>query len=74
MITAQCRAARGLLGWTQERLAGESGVSLTTVRNFERGATNPTRVNLAAMRNAFEAAGVDFIDPNGNGPGVQLRK
>jgi len=29
---------------------------------------------VAALRKALEAAGVDFIDENGGGPGVRLRK
>lgn len=74
MIASQCRAARSLLNWTQERLAEVSGVSVTAIRNFERGATAPIRANLAAIRHALEAAGVEFIDPNGGGPGVRLRE
>lgn len=73
MIIAQSRAARGLLGWKQGRLAKESGVSLTAIRNFERGATTPIRANMAALRGALEAAGVEFIERNGGGPGVRLR-
>ena len=30
--------------------------------------------NHSAMRRAFELAGVEFIDENGGGPGVRLRK
>ena len=29
---------------------------------------------LAVLRRAFELAGVEFIDENGGGPGVRLRK
>jgi hypothetical protein len=30
--------------------------------------------NVAAVRSALEAAGVEFIAENGGGPGVRLRK
>jgi hypothetical protein len=29
---------------------------------------------VAALRKALESAGVEFIDENGGGPGVRLRK
>jgi transcriptional regulator with XRE-family HTH domain len=74
MIAAQCRAARALLNWSQEQLASAASVSVTTLRNYERGATTPVTNNLAAIRAALEAAGVEFIPENGGGPGVRLRK
>jgi hypothetical protein len=33
-----------------------------------------TAPNDLAVRRALEAAGVEFIDENGGGPGVRLRK
>jgi hypothetical protein len=33
-----------------------------------------TPANDLGIRRAFEAAGVEFIDENGGGPGVRLRK
>ena len=74
MTPAQSRAARALIDWSQDRLAEQSGVSVTAIRNFERGATTPVRNNLAALRAALEAAGVILIASNGDGPGVRLRK
>ena len=73
MSPAQCRAARALLNWSQEQLAGAATVSVTTLRNYERGATTPVTNNLAAIRAALEAAGVEFIAENGGGAGVRLR-
>jgi len=73
MTPAQCRAARALLDWSQEVLAGRSGVSINAIRNFERGATTPIRANLAALRHALDTAGVAFIDGDGGGPGVRLK-
>ena len=46
---------------------------MTSVRNFERGASQPMRANLAALRAALEAGGIVFIEENGGGVGVRLR-
>lgn len=74
MITAiQCRAARGLLDWSQQDLADKAGVGIVTIRQLEAGAHEPRRSTLQVVRLAFEAAGVQFID-DGEGEGVRLRK
>lgn len=65
MNAAQCRAARGLLGWTQDRLAETAEVNPATVRGFERGIKQPQRASLAAIRRALETAGVEFLDASG---------
>ena len=72
----QIRAARAVLGWSAEDLARKSSVSLRTIRRAELSdvRTNMTVPNEQAVRRALEAAGVDFIDENGGGPGVRLRK
>ena len=72
--SAQCRAARGLLAWSQQNLADEAGVGIVTVHQFEAGTSEPRRATLQVIRHAFESAGVEFIDENGGGPGVRLRK
>jgi transcriptional regulator with XRE-family HTH domain len=75
MITAtQCRAARALLDWSQQELADSAGVGIVTVRQLEAGNTQPRRATLEVVRRALESAGVEFIDENGGGPGVRLRK
>ncbi len=75
MVTAgQCRAARGLLGWKQQELARHAGVGIVTVHQLEAGVSQPRRATLEVIRRAFEAAGIEFIDENGGGPGVRLRK
>jgi predicted transcriptional regulator len=71
---SQCRAARGLLGWSQQDLAAKAGVSQLTVHQLEAGLTQPRRATLDVVRRAFENAGVDFIDANGGGPGVRFRE
>jgi len=75
MITAsQCRAARGLLDWTQQELANAARIGVATVRLFESEATETRQATLAVIKGAFEAAGVEFTDENGGGVGVRLRK
>ena len=77
MTPAQCRAARGLLNWTQSDLADRAGVAATTVRNFENGASIQ-RASLAVISGALETAGVEFIADGAasqdGGAGVRLRK
>jgi len=72
--SAQCRAARGLLAWSQQNLADAAGVGIVTVHQFEAGTSEPRRATLQVIRHAFDSAGVEFIDENGGGPGVRLRK
>ncbi|OHB28156.1 MAG: XRE family transcriptional regulator [Phenylobacterium sp. RIFCSPHIGHO2_01_FULL_69_31] len=77
MLTGeQIRAARALARMDQATLATNSGLSLPTVKRLE-GQVGPISANTsteAALRAAFEAAGVILIDENGQGPGVRLRK
>ena len=74
LTSAQSRAARGLLDWSQTELGGRSNLSESTIRDFEKGRRLPSPNNLAAVRAALEAAGVIFVEENGEGPGVRLRK
>jgi transcriptional regulator with XRE-family HTH domain len=75
MVTAaQCRAARGLLDWSQQELADRAGLGIVTIRQIEVGITDPRRATLAVLKQAFERAGIEFIDENGGGPGVRIRK
>jgi len=74
MTSAQMRAARGLLNWSQRQLAEESGVSVETIKRLESmdGALESTRVaTITAIQKAFTAEGVEFT--NGDEPGVKMR-
>jgi hypothetical protein len=74
MITsAQCRAGRALVDWSQQQLADAARVGVVTVRQFEGGGT-PRNATLDVIQRALESAGVVFIAENGGGPGVRLRK
>jgi transcriptional regulator with XRE-family HTH domain len=50
MTPAQCRAARGLLDWTQATLAGVSGLAVSTVVKFERSETVVAAANVQTMQ------------------------
>ncbi len=70
------RAARALLRWSALDLAAASKVGVATIRRVEvvDGELPVTSANEAALRLALEQAGVEFIDENGGGAGVRLRK
>lgn len=74
MTAGHLRAARGLIGWTQEQLAEKSGVSRSTIADFEAGTRIPYARTLDAIQDALVDAGVDFIVANDSGgPGVRLK-
>jgi transcriptional regulator with XRE-family HTH domain len=75
LTSAQIRAARALIRWSALELAERSSVGVTTIRRAELtdSETKLTRVNDQAIRRTLEAAGVEFIDAEGGGPGVRLR-
>lgn len=78
MITpAQIRAARALIGWKQSDLAIASGVSEISIKNIERGATDPRSSTLDAIQRAFADAHVVFLEPGDTrdgGSGVRLAR
>ena len=76
---AQLQAARELLGWGVNKLAGRSGTTSNLVRTYERSgrlAANYGRTCLGdpllAIRAALEEAGVEFT--SGDAPGVRLKQ
>lgn len=73
---AQCRAARGLLGWSQDQLidACDGKIAKRSLIRFEKGETSPQPRVIDSIRAALEKAGVEFIPENGGGPGLRLSK
>jgi transcriptional regulator with XRE-family HTH domain len=71
---AQCRAGRALLEITQTQLAASAGLGLSTVVDFEKRRRQVSPESVESIRQALVIAGVEFIDENGGGPGVRLRK
>jgi hypothetical protein len=74
--SAQLRAARAMLRWSALDLARVSKVGVATIRRVEviDGEIPVTAANEAAIRHALGAAGIEFIDGDGTGEGVCLRK
>jgi hypothetical protein len=76
LTSAQIRAARALLRWSAVDLARSSAVGLTTIRRAEltENATSLTAANELSIRRALEEAGIEFIEKNGGGEGVRLKR
>lgn len=70
LSSAQCRAARGLLGWSQEELAAKSGLDTRFVCDMEAETGDPGAGQVEALRSTLMAAGVEFTD--GDAPGVRF--
>jgi predicted transcriptional regulator len=73
IVPSQIKAARGLLGVTQTRLAEMSGISKTALINIETGTSDPKASTLMRIQKALESLGAVFIPENGGGPGVRLK-
>lgn len=71
---AQCRAARGLIGWSQDALADAAGLSRKTVTDFEGENRPTTPASVAKIEAVLRKEGVEFIPENGGGAGVRLRR
>jgi transcriptional regulator with XRE-family HTH domain len=76
MTPSQCRAARALLDWSQQRLADESKIGNATIRNFESGKSTLQHATMDVLTRTFLAAGIQFISlaDHPQGEGVVLRK
>ncbi|WP_027173333.1 helix-turn-helix transcriptional regulator [Methylobacterium sp. 10] len=71
----QLRAGRALADLSQAEVAARAGLSLPTIKRAEaNGAIAVSDSARAAIAKVLEAAGVIFIEQNGEGPGVRLRK
>ncbi len=73
MRAIQLRMARAAAGWGVRELAKKAGVTANTVTRIENGA-DAKQSTMNRLQQALEMAGVEFIDENGGGPGVRLRK
>jgi transcriptional regulator with XRE-family HTH domain len=73
VLAAQCKMARAALGLGGRDLAKLAKVSPDTIARLERGEELRERT-IDTIRAALEAAGVIFVEENGEGPGVRLKK
>jgi transcriptional regulator with XRE-family HTH domain len=69
---AQCRAARGLLNWSQTTLCKASKVGMRTLGDFERETHRPSDHLVRDIRAALETAGIEFFSEDGGRIGVRL--
>src|SRR3984893_9640050 len=74
MRPEQVRMARALLNWSLDQLAEASGVHRNTISNFETSKYAGDPEKLAAVKRALASHGVIFVDENGEGAGVRLRR
>jgi DNA-binding XRE family transcriptional regulator len=70
----QCKAARALLELTQGELAKAASLGLSTIVDFEKQRRQVSIDTIRGIRDALRTCGVEFIDENGGGAGVRLRK
>ena len=73
MKPVQLKMARAAVGWGVRELAKKAGVTANTVTRIENGA-DAKQSTMDKLQHALEAAGIEFIQENGGGPGVRLRK
>lgn len=59
---------------TQTELADKADFGLSTIVDFEKERRIVSTTAQVRMLEALEAAGVEFIEENGSGPGVRLKK
>ena len=74
VTSAQLRMARAALNWTVRDLADATGLHRNTINNIEVGRYAGDPKSLETIENVLRKAGVQFIDENGGGPGVRMRK
>jgi transcriptional regulator with XRE-family HTH domain len=74
LFPEQCRAARGLLDWTQAQLAALAGVSRSTIKDFECRRHGLHSATEALLIDALEKGGVRLLFTDSGGPGVQLTR
>jgi transcriptional regulator with XRE-family HTH domain len=75
MSPSQCRAARGLLKWTQPKLADVSGIGLSTINRYENETRPPRAEAVQKLQTALERAGVEFLSADSSGgAGVRMKK
>jgi transcriptional regulator with XRE-family HTH domain len=74
VTSAQVKMARAALNWTVRDLAKATGLHRNTINNVEVGRYAGDPNTLQKIEKVLVAAGVEFIDENGGGPGVRLRK
>jgi hypothetical protein len=63
----QCKAARAASGWPRPKLAAKAGI-------FENSEVEPHKRTVSSIADALIAAGIEFLDPDGERPGIRFRR
>jgi transcriptional regulator with XRE-family HTH domain len=73
--SAQIRAARALLGWSQERLADRAGIGLATLKRIEQneGLVKGNFSTIFNIQKALEQAGIHFTEDDSGEIGVRMK-
>jgi len=58
-LKEKVKALREKRGWSQEDLAREIDVSLSTIQRWEKKGSKPTRLARRELKRLFEEAGID---------------
>jgi transcriptional regulator with XRE-family HTH domain len=74
VTSAQLRMARAALNWTVRDLAEATGLHRNTISNIEVGRYMGEEQSLRTIEHVLTKAGIEFLDENGGGAGVRLRK
>ncbi len=75
MVTPrQIRAARALLGWSQQELADRAIVSVNALARLESGRVDSRLSTLAAVQKTLAKAGVEFLPADEKGEGVRFSR
>ena len=71
----QIRAARALLGWSQQQLADKAVVSANALARLERGQVDSRSSTIGSIERVLQKAGIEFLPPaGGRGEGVRLKR
>ena len=70
LTPAQCRMARAALQWSLDDAAAAAGVSRRTILRLENEQRDIQVDKVAAIRGAFEAAGIRILDQGPAAGGV----
>jgi transcriptional regulator with XRE-family HTH domain len=73
--SGQIRAARALLGWSQNQLARRAGVGIATLQRIEqnKGMVKGNFSTIIKIQKALEHAGIHFTEDDAGGIGVRLQ-
>jgi transcriptional regulator with XRE-family HTH domain len=74
LTSAQIRSARHALRLSVAELSARSNISTSTIKRIEAedGVPTSTKANIAAIKQAFEAAGIEFIGTPDDAPGIRI--